>query len=73
MESHGVPGRIHLSDATYELIRDEFECEPRGTIEVRGKGAMHTWFLIRERRARGESPRPGDAVADSAQTRSASL
>jgi adenylate cyclase len=49
MESHGVPGRIHLSEATYDLIRDEFECEPRGTIEVRGKGAMRTWFLIRER------------------------
>jgi adenylate cyclase len=53
MESHGVPGRIHISDATYELIRDEFECEPRGTIEVRGKGAMRTWFLIRERHAVG--------------------
>jgi class 3 adenylate cyclase len=50
MESHGVPGRIHLSDATYELIREEFECEPRGTIEVKGKGAMRTWFLVGERR-----------------------
>jgi hypothetical protein len=36
--SNGVPGRIHLSDATYELVRDEFNCEPRGTIEVKGKG-----------------------------------
>src|SRR5206468_4179820 len=51
MESHGVPGRIHLSDATYELIRDEFNCEPRGTIEVKGKGPMRTWFLVGERRA----------------------
>jgi adenylate cyclase len=50
MESHGVPGRIHLTDATYELLRDEFECEPRGTIEVRGKGPMRTWFLVGERR-----------------------
>jgi adenylate cyclase len=50
MESHGVPGRIHLTDATYELLRDEFECEPRGTIEVRGKGPMRTWFLVAERR-----------------------
>ena len=49
MESQGVPGRIHLSDATYELIRDEFECEPRGTIEVKGKGPMHTWFLVGQR------------------------
>ena len=48
MESHGVPGRIHVSDATYELIRDEFECEPRGTIEVKGKGPMRTWFLLRD-------------------------
>ena len=49
MESHGVPGRIHLSEATYELIREEFECEPRGTIEVKGKGLMRTWVLVGER------------------------
>ena len=61
MESHGVPGRIHLSDATYELIRDDFECEPRGTIEVKGKGPMRTWFLVGERRAR-ETARPGVAA-----------
>ena len=52
MESHGMPGRIHLSEATYELIRDEFECEPRGTIEVKGKGEMRTWFLVGERDVR---------------------
>jgi len=63
MESHGVPGRIHLSDATYELIRDEFNCEPRGTIEVKGKGAMRTWFLVGERSAHAESARPGVAAA----------
>jgi len=63
MESHGVPGRIHLSDATYELIRDEFECEPRGTIEVKGKAPMRTWFLVGERRPHDESARPGVAAA----------
>jgi adenylate cyclase len=63
MESHSVPGRIHLSDATYELIRDEFSCEPRGTIEVKGKGPMRTWFLVGERRAHAESARPGVAAA----------
>jgi len=45
MESHGVPGRIHISTATYELINQEFICEPRGTIEVKGKGEMQTWFV----------------------------
>ena len=59
MESHGVPGRIHLSDATY----DEFECEPRGTIEVKGKAPMRTWFLVGERRPHDESARPGVAAA----------
>ena len=49
MESHGTPGRIQLTEATYRLILDRFECEPRGTIEVKGKGAMPTWYLLRER------------------------
>ena len=60
MESHSAPGRIHLSDATYQLIHDEFECEPRGTIEVKGKGPMRTWFLVCERVARVESPQSRD-------------
>lgn len=45
MESHGVPGRIQISDATRELIKNEFVCTPRGEIEVKGKGLMRTWFL----------------------------
>jgi class 3 adenylate cyclase len=47
MESHGVPGRIHVSSATYELIKEEFVCEPRGPIDVKGKGTMDTWFVER--------------------------
>ena len=47
MESHGMAGRIHLSDATYQLLaNDGFEFESRGTIDVRGKGPMRTWFLV---------------------------
>jgi len=45
MESHGVPGRIHISTATYELIKQDFTCERRGAIEVKGKGEMETWFV----------------------------
>lgn len=45
MESHGVPGRIHISAATYELINRNFACEHRGTIDVKGKGEMETWFV----------------------------
>ncbi len=46
MESHGVAGKIQITQATYELIKGEFVCEPRGTIGVKGKGEMETWFLV---------------------------
>ncbi len=46
MESHGEPGRIQISEATHELVKDEFECEYRGEIEIKGKGSMHTWFVV---------------------------
>ena len=45
MESHGVPGKIQITPATYEMVKDEFVCAPRGTIDVKGKGEMETWFL----------------------------
>ena len=47
MESHGTPGRIQITRATYELVADEFDCEPRGTIAVKGKGEVEAWYLIR--------------------------
>ena len=45
MESHGMPGRIQIARPTYELIQDEFICEPRGVIDVKGRGEMEAWFL----------------------------
>ena len=46
MESGGTPGRIQVTRPTYELLKDEFELEPRGTIAVKGKGEMETWYLL---------------------------
>jgi guanylate cyclase len=51
MESHGTPGCIQITRETYELLKAEFVCEPRGKIPVKGKGEMETWFLVGERRA----------------------
>jgi adenylate cyclase len=45
MESHGVPGRVHVTRAFRELLGDDVACEPRGTIEVKGKGPMETWLI----------------------------
>ncbi len=46
MESHGVPGRVHLSAETRARLGDEFPCEDRGEIEVKGKGPMRTYLLV---------------------------
>ena len=45
MESEGVAGKIQVSPTTYELIRHAYNCEPRGTIVVKGKGDMETFIL----------------------------
>lgn len=46
MESHGMPGRIHISDETAQAVAGVagFRLTPRGEIEVKGKGPMQTWF-----------------------------
>ncbi len=49
MESHGTPGEIQITRATYELLEHEFVCTPRGTIVVKGKGPMETWYLVASR------------------------
>jgi guanylate cyclase len=48
MESQGLAGTIQVTQATYELIKDEFLCEPRGTVDVKGKGAMEVWLVVDE-------------------------
>ncbi|XP_075013793.1 guanylate cyclase soluble subunit beta-2-like [Calonectris borealis] len=52
MESHGVPSKIHLSSSAYQCLKcKNFEMTERGEIEVKGKGKMHTYFLIRNKTA----------------------
>ena len=46
MESQGTADRIQITRATYELLKDEFVCEYRGTVPVKGKGEMETWYLV---------------------------
>jgi len=46
MESHGLGGAVQITRATYELIKDEFLCEPRGTVNVKGKGEMEVWLVL---------------------------
>lgn len=46
MESHGIPGQIQVTGATYERLQDKYLFQERGVILVKGKGEMKTYFLI---------------------------
>ena len=48
MESTSVRGRIQVSPPVYERLKDEFVFEERGKVLVKGKGELHTWFLVGE-------------------------
>ncbi len=45
MESKSVAGRINVSESTYELIKDHYDCEFRGEIDVKNKGMMKMFFV----------------------------
>lgn len=45
MESHGLPGKIQITEATYQYLRDRYLFEKRGYVEIKGKGEMLTYFL----------------------------
>jgi adenylate cyclase len=45
MESHGVAGRVQVTQATRQRLSRVFRLEERGTIELKGSGPMNTWFL----------------------------
>ena len=45
MESMSEPGKINLSESTYQKIKDEFPCTYRGEVEVKHRGALKMYFL----------------------------
>jgi class 3 adenylate cyclase len=48
MESHGVPGKIQVDEQTGRILEPHFVLEDRGVIDVKGKGEVHTYFLVGE-------------------------
>lgn len=49
MESHGIPGRIQVTQETYECLKDHYLLEERGKIHVKGRGEMLTYLLTGKR------------------------
>jgi len=50
LESSGVAGRINISGATYELVKDFFDCEFRGKVAAKNKGEIDMYFVNGPRR-----------------------
>ena len=44
MEQNSEPGRINISETTYHLVKDKFDCEYRGEIEAKNKGHLKMYF-----------------------------
>jgi guanylate cyclase len=53
MESHSPPGAIQVTERTYRRLCADFELQPRGTIEIKGKGTMSAYLLLGVREAQG--------------------
>ena len=50
MESHGRKNEIQITKATYELIKDDFDCEYRGKVTLKGLGEKEA-YLVHGRKA----------------------
>ena len=49
METTDVEGRIQVPQDVYERLNHAFLLEERGEVDVKGKGVMHTWYLVGRR------------------------
>jgi class 3 adenylate cyclase len=48
MESSGDTGEVNISETTYKLIKDKFECTSRGKVKAKNKGAIEMFFVKKE-------------------------
>jgi hypothetical protein len=46
MESNGIPGKIQVSPAVYDGMKDKFSLKMRGVVEIQGKGEMMVYWLV---------------------------
>lgn len=45
MESSGEPGKINISGPTFQLVKNDIDCEYRGKIHAKGKGELEMYFV----------------------------
>ena len=56
MEQNSEPGKITISEPTYQLVKDHFICEYRGEIEAKNKGKLKMYFVL--------GPKEGDPAVE---------
>ena len=56
MESHGLPGQIQVTQAIFDRLHGDYEFASRGTVEIKGKGLLPTYFLLSRKQTRGQIP-----------------
>jgi class 3 adenylate cyclase len=67
MESTDSVGRIQVPETVYDALKDDFVLQARGSIDVKGKGIMRTWYLIGRKEA-PELPAETDLLPDESRT-----
>ena len=45
-ESNSTPGRINISEDTFHLIKDQYQCEYRGEIDVKNRGHLKMYYVV---------------------------
>ena len=45
MEQNSEPGKVNISETTYDLVKEKFNCEYRGEIDAKGKGMMKMYYV----------------------------
>jgi class 3 adenylate cyclase len=46
MESNGIPGKIQVTPAVYDRLKDKFSLKMRASVEIQGKGEMMVYWLV---------------------------
>jgi class 3 adenylate cyclase len=57
-ESHGVPGRIQVSEPVAQRLQDRYEFSEPRLVDLKGKGPTAVRFLVARRSAAAHSNRP---------------
>ncbi|MBS0224414.1 MAG: adenylate/guanylate cyclase domain-containing protein [Proteobacteria bacterium] len=61
MESHGQSGTIQITRGTFDLVKDDFDCEARGLVDVKGSGRVETWHVAG--RKRSDAPKSAETMS----------